>query len=491
MIEDGTMKHSGKVPAYRHYRLLFEAGSFSGLTDGELLAYFVNGKADSAELAFAALVERHAAKVLRICRAVVRNEHDAEDAFQATFLVLATKATKLRARESLGPWLFAVARRVSAGARARALGRVAREQRAARNRAERLTRAEIGDDDSSILYEEIDSLPERYRLPLLLCDMESQTHQEAARRLGWPVGTVKSRQARGRQRLRARLTRRGLSGALGLLGSACAARTARAQVPASLVDSTARIAAGFISTGSAGRVVSASVSTLVTNTLRAMIMKKVTMVMGVLLTLSAGAFATVLAQAPKPKSAPAPANSAPVGLALNPAASSNGGPNFEYEIRIWKNGAPLTPTMKMKVVPGEVSQLKIAEGTLDVRFQPRNDSEQAAAKPNRTNTIFDLVGTPNSAESLAALLALSNEINAKNNPTNLNNLAEVIDDGNNAEVSRLAALAAANSNKTAPAVNDNHEKRLREIERKLEQILNALDRSAAKRPESNHRELAK
>jgi RNA polymerase sigma factor (sigma-70 family) len=489
MIEDETMKHSKQVPAYRHYRLLFEVGSCSALTDGELLARFVTGKSDSAELAFAALVERHAAKVLRICRSVVRNEHDAEDAFQATFLVLATKATKLRARESLGPWLFAVARRVAAGARARALGRIAREQRAARNRAEGLTRAEIGDDNSSILYEEIDSLPERYRLPLLLCDMESQTHQEAARRLGWPVGTVKSRQARGRQRLRARLTRRGLSGTLGLLGLAGAARAARAQVPASLVESTARVAAGFISSEPAARVVSASVSTLVTKTLRTMIMKKVTIVMSVLVTLSAGAFATVLAQAPK--SATPPANLAPVALPQDPAVSSNGGPNFEYEIRIWKNGTPLTPIMKLKAVPGEASQLKIAEGTLDVRFQPRTASEETATKSNRSNTVFDLVGTPNSAESLAALLALAKGINAKDNPANLNNLTELIAAGNNADASRLAALAAVRSDKTAPAVNDDHEKRLREIERKLEQILNALDRSTAKRPESNYRERAK
>src|SRR5262249_23684616 len=151
--------------------------------------------------------------------------------------------------------------------------------------------------------------------------------------------------------------RRGLSGTLGLLGAACAAGAARAQVPASLVDSTARTAAEFISSGSAGRVVSASVSTLVTNTLRAMIMKKVTIVMGVLLTIGAGAFATVLAQEPAKKPATPSAFSARLDLVQDPAAPSNGGANFEYEIRIWKNGAPLTPTVKMKAIPGEVSQI--------------------------------------------------------------------------------------------------------------------------------------
>ncbi len=214
------MKQSSKSPAYRHYRVLFEFGSFSGLSDGELLGRFVNRDDEAAEFAFAALVDRHASKVLRICRAIVRNEHDAEDAFQATFLVLATKAARLKARESLAPWLSAVARRVASGARAAAIARAAREQRAAGDRLQRSGSGVIDGDVSAVLYEEIERLPERYRLPLVLCDLQSQSHQEAARRLGWPLGTVKSRQARGRQRLRARLTRRGVSGtARAALGS--------------------------------------------------------------------------------------------------------------------------------------------------------------------------------------------------------------------------------------------------------------------------------
>ena len=185
--------------------VLFEAGSFSGLSDGELLARFVDQEGDTGELAFAVLVERHAAAVMRVCRAIVRNEHDAEDAFQATFLILATKADGLRVRESLGPWLSAVAQRVARGARAVALARAAREVRAAELAGARESGSIHSADSSAIVYEELDRLPERYRLPLLLRDMEGYTHQEAARRLGWPLGTVKSRQARARARLRARL----------------------------------------------------------------------------------------------------------------------------------------------------------------------------------------------------------------------------------------------------------------------------------------------
>ena len=120
MLEEGSMKQSKKLAVLRDCRVLFEAGSFSGLSDGELLAQFVKREADTAEMAFAVLVERHAGAVMRICRAIVRNEHDAEDAFQATFLVLAAKAGRLRVRESLRPWLGAVSRRVArcAGGRA-------------------------------------------------------------------------------------------------------------------------------------------------------------------------------------------------------------------------------------------------------------------------------------------------------------------------------------------------------------------------------------
>ena len=218
------MKQSVKSQAFRHYHVLFEFGSFSGLSDGELLGRFVNRNDEAAEYAFAALVDRHARTVLRICRAIVRNDHDAEDAFQATFLVLAAKAARLKARESLAPWLARRRPPRPRGARAAAIARAAREHVRAGESAQRHQPGTIDRDVSAVLHEEIDRLPERYRLPLVLCDLESQSHQEAARRLGWPLGTVKSRQARGRQRLRARLTRRGISGSLGLLSAAGAAR---------------------------------------------------------------------------------------------------------------------------------------------------------------------------------------------------------------------------------------------------------------------------
>ena len=134
--------------------------------------------------------------VLRVCRHALGDPNDAEDAFQATFLVLVRKARSLWVRDSLGPWLHRVAHRVATRARLSAARRREHERRAA---AARPTLAvERGDWDElvALLHEEIDRLPERCRVPVVLCDLQGLTHEQAARHLGWPVGTVKSRLAR-------------------------------------------------------------------------------------------------------------------------------------------------------------------------------------------------------------------------------------------------------------------------------------------------------
>jgi len=146
--------------------------------------------------------------VLRVCRASLRDTHDAQDAFQATFLVLARKARSLWVRDSLGPWLHQVALRNAACARSEA----DRRRRLERRMAERAARpagpgAGLDPELERCLHEEIGRLPERYRVPLVLCDLQGLTCEEAARRMGRPVGTVKSWRARGRERLRERLKR--------------------------------------------------------------------------------------------------------------------------------------------------------------------------------------------------------------------------------------------------------------------------------------------
>jgi RNA polymerase sigma factor (sigma-70 family) len=480
------MKRSSKLPVLRHYRALFESGSFCGLSDGELLARFFTRDGDSAELAFAVLVERHASAVMRICKAIVGNASDAEDAFQATFLVLATKAGRLTVRETLAPWLASVARRISRRARGAALARAARELRAAGLAEMRETSVDDREDDAAVLHEEIERLPERYRLPLLLCDLECQSHQDAARALGWPLGTVKSRQARGRQRLRARLSRRGFSGSLPI---GWGVKSIRSFVTDSLIQATARAAVGSVSCGTAAGAVSAAVSNLVTNTLRAMIMTRLTILVGVLLTLCGGVAATVVAQTyadPTKRSGTLPLTH----LAELAIATPDAAPVFEYEIRIWKDGVPVTPTMKMRAHPGETSQLKIPEGTVNLSFQPRSEPAKptgASANPGSP------AGGTQVADQAAAieLLTKAREQAARTNAQELlQNIARVRwsrdaekrknrDPGPTKEASSDIALKAAG------AESKDQEKRLAEIERKLERILSVLDRVPQKDPIRN------
>ena len=182
------------------------------LTDGQLLERFATDGDEVAELAFAALVERHEAMVWRVCLAIVSEEHDAEDAFQATFLVLVRKARSLWVRDSLGPWLHQVACRTASCLRATTIRRCKHEQRSAETNTARVVGLgpETDPDRDAAVHEEVNRLPEKYRAPLVLCDLEGRTHQEAARFLGWPIGTVKSRQSQARGLVRDRLARRGV-----------------------------------------------------------------------------------------------------------------------------------------------------------------------------------------------------------------------------------------------------------------------------------------
>ena len=196
--------------AFRSIRALFSAGRVGGLTDQELLEGFTSRDGDDAELAFASLVERHGPMVLRVCRTVLRDAHEAEDAFQATFLILALKARSIRGRDSLTSWLYSVAYNVAATARSSAARRRSHELKAGQSRPIAFTE-DARDDLGPLIHEELDRIPERYRAVLVLCCLEGLTQHQAAQQLGWPLGTVQSRLARGRERLRARLARRGLA----------------------------------------------------------------------------------------------------------------------------------------------------------------------------------------------------------------------------------------------------------------------------------------
>jgi RNA polymerase sigma factor (sigma-70 family) len=212
------MGSRGSGELNEHLETLFQFGAVGGLSDALLLERFVSIRDDAGEAAFRALVARHGAMVLRVCRNVLHDPHEAEDAFQVTFLALARKAGAIRKQDSIGSWLHGTAVRVAMKARTAARRRLARESRVME--APVLSgkpQPSIEDRElSPILHEEIERLPAKYRAPIVLCYLEGMTQDQAAGVLGWPAGTVRGRLARARDLLRSRLTRRGLRSRPGL-----------------------------------------------------------------------------------------------------------------------------------------------------------------------------------------------------------------------------------------------------------------------------------
>jgi RNA polymerase sigma factor (sigma-70 family) len=187
------------------------------LSDGQLLERFA---ASGDEAAFALLVQRHGPMVLRVCRRLLRGPQDAEDAFQATFLVLVRKARAIRRPDLLGNWLFGVARRVAAKAGALIDQRRTREMQAPDVLEARGVEAPHPWSFGSVLDDEVSRLPRKYRLPFVLCYLDGLSNEEAARRLGRPKGTLQSQLAWARDRLRRRLVQRGVAEPVALLAGA-------------------------------------------------------------------------------------------------------------------------------------------------------------------------------------------------------------------------------------------------------------------------------
>jgi RNA polymerase sigma factor (sigma-70 family) len=264
----------------RHLRSVTLRQVSGGPDDAQLLGRFLS---ERDEAAFEALVRRHGPMVFGVCRRVLGQRHDAEDAFQATFLVLACKAATVRDRAAVGSWLFAVAYRTAWRARAQAARRLAREREAAVPEAR--TDNHDHDDLAPLLDLELSRLPEKYRGPILLCDLQGASRKEAARRLGLPEGTLSSRLATARSMLAKRLTRRGLALACGGVSAILVENVASACVPALLIGSTvqaaARVAAGHAVTVAA----SASVASLAKGVMNTMLMSQLKIPLGLVLAL--------------------------------------------------------------------------------------------------------------------------------------------------------------------------------------------------------------
>jgi RNA polymerase sigma factor (sigma-70 family) len=272
----------------RHVRTLFDSGVVAGLSDAELLDRFRAQRAAAedatvaAEAAFAALVARHGPMVLGVCHRALANPNDVEDAFQATFLVLARRARSVRVGDSLGRWLYGVARRVAAKAQARS-------QRE-RIRTTPLDHEPVAPSDPAdqiglvaALDEEVSRLPAKYRAPVALCHFEGLTHAEAADRLRWPVGTVSGRLSRARDLLRDRLARRGVAPAVAVLTG----EGVRAAVPEPLVAATVRAATQLAMLGpSQAGAIPASALSLMNAVLRAAAVLRLKVAAAVLLAIA-------------------------------------------------------------------------------------------------------------------------------------------------------------------------------------------------------------
>ena len=273
------MENGPRTSLARHFQTLFGTGSVAGLTDGQLIERFLAGRDEASEVAFNALVVRHGPMVLGVCRRALSNPDDVADAFQATFLILVRKARSVRVEDSLGRWLYGVSRRVASRSRAihaRRPHAVASLDRVA---------ARITDPDrfewETLLDEELARLPEVYRAAIVLCDLGGCSIEEAARTLACPVGTIKSRLARGRQRLRERLERRGVEPSSFAVAPI---------VPPTLATATVRSAMVFSMSGTmpAG-VVSVSALSLTREVLRTMSGFQIKMVAAAMMSLGIAA----------------------------------------------------------------------------------------------------------------------------------------------------------------------------------------------------------
>jgi RNA polymerase sigma factor (sigma-70 family) len=263
----------------QHIRRAVPARDEADLTDGQLLTGFV---ARRDEAAFAALVGRHGPMVWGVCRRVLGNVHDAEDAFQASFFVLARKAASIASRELLANWLYGVAHRTALKARSAAVRRRLRERSLANLPEPQAARPDNGPDALPLLDQELSRLADKYRSPIVLCDLEGKTRAEVARQLGVPEGTVAGRLARARRLLAMRLSRRGV--ALSVVAGV-SPQAAPACVPAALTSAVTRTACGF-AFGRASAVIPGRPAALAGAVLRGLWLTKLKAVVGCVLVLT-------------------------------------------------------------------------------------------------------------------------------------------------------------------------------------------------------------
>ena len=294
--------------ALRQLNRLFAKGVVAGLSDAQLLERFLT-QGDAG--AFEALVGRHGPMVLSVCRGILRDPHDAEDAFQATFLVLVKKGGTIRGRDALAGWLHKVAHRVAIQANTAAARRRTLERRVGQMAVATSTNGPAASDDwLPALHEEIARLPEKLRLAVVHCDLEGMTQAQAAAQLHWSERTIHHRLAEGRARLKRRLARRGLEPDGAILGTVLL-REARAAIPAGWSEATVRAALATVNPTMTVGVVSAAANQLSQEVFKLMLLQKLTVTAATLLAVGliawgASAALVRLGQEPSQKSVATP-----------------------------------------------------------------------------------------------------------------------------------------------------------------------------------------
>jgi RNA polymerase sigma factor (sigma-70 family) len=331
-----------KVMEHLRRTVLLREGA--GLTDGQLLEVYLRHR---DEAALAVLVRRHGAMVWGVCRRVLRNYHDAEDAFQATFLVFVRKATSIAAPELLANWLYGVAHQTALKARATTAKRGARERQVTEMPEPAVREKDLWNDLKPLLDQALSRLPDKYRVAIIRCDLEGETRKEAARQLGVPEGTLAARLARGRKMLAQRLARHGLAVSSGLLAALLAENTASALVPIAVECSTIKATSLFASGQvSAAGLISIKAVALADGVLRTMFLAKlkiaIRVVMGMaLLGVGCGLYPTFAAVPPEAKqeaASPPPSEFGALGEQRRRPAKDGQG---EKKISLPKGPAPV------------------------------------------------------------------------------------------------------------------------------------------------------
>jgi RNA polymerase sigma-70 factor (ECF subfamily) len=351
-------------------------------TDGQLLEGFI---ARRDEAAFAALVRRHGPMVLGVCRRVVGDAHDAEDAFQATFFVLARNADNICPRDMVGNWLYGVAYRTALKARTVRQRRQAVEKQVLEMPHPARVEKEVWTDLQPLLDKELNKLPDVYRTPVVLCDVEGRARKDVARQLGVPEGTLSSRLARGRQMLARRLGRRGVTLSAVALGAVLAQNAAAATVPAALVASTAKTGA-LLAVGAGA--IPAPVAVLMSAGAKSLLLNKVTSGVSLLLAAVVGT-GMLVRDSP---TAPAPTHSPPIARTATVAAVTD-----EDRLQGSWDMVALETEGKAVPVPAEMRDQVVTfkADTVRTRFTPYEEDAAGAATfrlgPSRAPKTIDVL----------------------------------------------------------------------------------------------------